>query len=81
MRTDGQTWEPKEGLLTSFNLECPETDGIFYKFAQICIPDFLRCVFTNNTVMFNIPNPSSRTMALGSTQPLTETSTRNLPGK
>jgi hypothetical protein len=28
---------------------------------------------------FNLPNPSSRTMALGSTQPLTETSTRNLP--
>jgi hypothetical protein len=29
---------------------------------------------------FNLPNTSSRTMALGSTQPLTETSTRNLPG-
>jgi hypothetical protein len=29
---------------------------------------------------FNILNPSSRTMALGSTQPLTEMSTRNLPG-
>jgi hypothetical protein len=29
---------------------------------------------------FNLPNPSSRTMALGSTQPLTETSTRNFPG-
>jgi hypothetical protein len=29
---------------------------------------------------FNLPNPSSRTMALGSTQPLTEMSTRNLPG-
>jgi hypothetical protein len=29
---------------------------------------------------FNFPNPSSHTMALGSTQPLTETSTRNLPG-
>jgi hypothetical protein len=27
------------------------------------------------------PNPSSRTMALGSTQPLTEMSTRNLPGR
>jgi hypothetical protein len=26
------------------------------------------------------PNPSSRTMALGSTQPLTEMSTRNVPG-
>jgi hypothetical protein len=29
---------------------------------------------------FNLPNPSSRTMALGSAQPLTEISTRNLPG-
>jgi hypothetical protein len=29
---------------------------------------------------FNSHNPSSRTMALGSTQPLTEMSTRNLPG-
>jgi hypothetical protein len=29
---------------------------------------------------FNLPNTSSRTMALGSIQPLTEMSTRNLPG-
>jgi hypothetical protein len=29
---------------------------------------------------FNLPNPFSCTMALGSTQPLTEMSTRNLPG-
>jgi hypothetical protein len=28
----------------------------------------------------NFPNASSRTMALGSTQPLTEMSTRNFPG-
>jgi hypothetical protein len=28
----------------------------------------------------NLPNPSSRTMALGSTQPLTEMNTTNLPG-
>jgi hypothetical protein len=28
---------------------------------------------------FHLPNPSSRTVALGSTQPLTELSTRNLP--
>jgi hypothetical protein len=28
----------------------------------------------------NLPNPSSHTMALGLTQPLTEMSTRNLPG-
>jgi hypothetical protein len=30
--------------------------------------------------LFNLPNLSSRTMALVSTQPLTEMSTRNLPG-
>jgi hypothetical protein len=29
---------------------------------------------------FNCSNPSSRTMTLGSTQPLIEMSTRNLPG-
>jgi hypothetical protein len=29
---------------------------------------------------FSSPNPSSRAMALGSTQPLTEMSTRNFPG-
>jgi hypothetical protein len=29
---------------------------------------------------FNLPNPSGRTMVLGSTQPLTELSTRNLLG-
>jgi hypothetical protein len=31
-------------------------------------------------VFLNLPNPSSRTMTLGSTQPLREMSTRNLPG-
>jgi hypothetical protein len=29
---------------------------------------------------FNLPNPSNHTVALGSTQPLTEMNTRNLPG-
>jgi hypothetical protein len=29
---------------------------------------------------FNWPNPSSHTVTLGSTQPLAEMSTRNLPG-
>jgi hypothetical protein len=29
---------------------------------------------------FNLSNPSSHTMVLGSTQPLTEMSTRKLPG-
>jgi hypothetical protein len=31
-------------------------------------------------ISFNLPNPSSRIMALESTQPLTEISTRDLPG-
>jgi hypothetical protein len=31
-------------------------------------------------ILFNLPNPSSRTLALGSTQPLIEMSTRDLPG-
>jgi hypothetical protein len=36
---------------------------------------------TNEVIgFFNLPNPLDRTMALGSTQPLTEMSTRNLPG-
>jgi hypothetical protein len=30
-------------------------------------------------IFFNVPNPSSRTMALGLTQPLSEMSTKNLP--
>jgi hypothetical protein len=30
--------------------------------------------------VFNLPNPSIRTMALGSAQPLTEMSTKNPPG-
>jgi hypothetical protein len=34
----------------------------------------------NDVDYFNVPNPSSHTMALGLTQPVTEMSTRNLPG-
>jgi hypothetical protein len=30
--------------------------------------------------VFNLPNPSSRSMTLGSTQPITKMSTRNIPG-
>jgi hypothetical protein len=41
--------------------------------ATVSIPDKL-------IGYFNWPNPSSRTMALASTQPLREMSTRNLPG-
>jgi hypothetical protein len=45
----------------------------FIKGLHISIPDEV-------IGFFNWPNPSSRTMALGSTQPITEMSTRNLPG-
>jgi hypothetical protein len=34
----------------------------------------------NEVDFFNLPNPSSRNMALGSTQPPTEMSTRKFPG-
>jgi hypothetical protein len=35
---------------------------------------------TDEVNFFNLPNPSSRTLALGSTQPLTDVTTRNLLG-
>jgi hypothetical protein len=35
---------------------------------------------TDEVDFFNLSNPSSCTMALGSTQPLTEMSTTNFPG-
>jgi hypothetical protein len=35
---------------------------------------------TDEVDFFNLPNPTSRTIALGSTQLLTEMTTRNLPG-
>jgi hypothetical protein len=38
------------------------------------------CVWPMRSIFSNLPNPSGRTMALGSTQPLTEMSTRNHPG-
>jgi hypothetical protein len=36
---------------------------------------------TGHWISFNLPNSSSRTMALGSTQHLTEMNIRNLPGE
>jgi hypothetical protein len=41
---------------------------------------FLYIPHLNEVDFFNWHNPSSRTMALGSTRPLTEMSTRKLPG-
>jgi hypothetical protein len=56
----------------------PKDCSISAELFKISIILFRRsCV---RSVKFNIDNPSSRTMVLGSTQPLTEMSTRNLPG-
>jgi hypothetical protein len=41
---------------------------------------WLKHCATSRKVADSIPDPSSRTTSLGSTQPLTEMSTRNLPG-
>jgi hypothetical protein len=44
-------------------------------------PATFQLVAPNEVIgFFNWPNPFSRTLALGSTQPLIEMSTRNLPG-
>jgi hypothetical protein len=39
-----------------------------------------RVWFPDEVDFFNLPNPSSSAMAPGSTQPLTEMSTGNIPG-
>jgi hypothetical protein len=49
-------------------------EALRYKLEGLRFESRMRWIF------FNLPNPSSRTMALGSTQPLTEMSIRNLPG-
>jgi hypothetical protein len=63
--------------LQNMNLECHCYTKIRCKiiilFIAGLIPDEVIC-------LFNLHNPSSRAIALVSTQPLTEMSTRNLPG-
>jgi hypothetical protein len=55
-----------------FFLAAQLTEALGYKpEGRVSIPDV--------TGFFNLPNPSRRTMALGSTQCLTEMSIRNLP--
>jgi len=47
--------------------------------AGTTVAQWLRCCATNRKVAGSIPaGPSDRTMALGSTQPLTEMSTRSI---
>jgi hypothetical protein len=65
--------------------------AIFWNMTEFSpVEVFLYFVATSRNIMdsihdeaiglFNLPNPFSRTIALVSTQPLTEMSTRNLPG-
>jgi hypothetical protein len=65
------------------NVVCTQTDvarssvvgwGTILQAERSRVPVSMRWIF------FNLLNPSSRTMTLGSTQPLTEMSTRNLLG-
>ena len=59
-----------------------------FMFMGTAVAQWLRCCATNQKVAGSIPddvigifhghNPSDRTVALGSTQPLTEMSTRNI---
>jgi hypothetical protein len=60
------------GIATGYRLD--DQGGLCYKAEGRWFESRMRWIF------FNVSNPSSRTMALGSTQPLTEMSTRNLPG-
>jgi hypothetical protein len=56
---------------------------VWVHFALSPIYTLVQCLCTRPNYEVGIikyANPSSRTMALGSTQPLTEMSTRNLPG-
>jgi hypothetical protein len=50
-------------------------EALCYKAGGCRFVSRMRCIF-----FFNLVYPSSRGMTLGSTQPLTEMSTRNLPG-
>ena len=63
-------------------------DSVYYSSSGTAVAQWLRCCATNRKVAGSIPdgvfgifhwhNPPDRTMALGSTQPLTEMSTRRI---
>jgi hypothetical protein len=46
----------------------------------VCSREIMASIPDEVITYFNLANPSSRTVALQSTQPVTEMSTRNLPG-
>jgi hypothetical protein len=52
---------------------------LFYR-VKLCSVKFGGSILSEIIEFFNLPNPSCRTMALGSTQPLTKMGTRNFPG-
>jgi hypothetical protein len=64
---------PQSKIFLSWGLPC-----IIYKLVYLFVYLFIN-IPDEVIGFFNWPNPSSRTMALGSTQPLTKMSTRNLP--
>ena len=76
-----------------FHIRCvsiskPLYFNLFTAFRDTAVAQWLRCCATNRKVASSIPdgvigifhwhNPSDRTMVLGSTQPLTEMSTRSI---
>jgi hypothetical protein len=72
METTTETCKGKRG-------ECTRTSAIHYMLKLEVYN--IRQNAIHSIFFFNSPNPSSRTMALGSTQPLTKMRTRNLPGR
>jgi hypothetical protein len=65
-----QSPETQQSWILGLCLHISKNENIF--FPSLTSPD--------EVDFFNLPIPLSRTMALGLTQPLTEMSTRNLPG-
>jgi hypothetical protein len=54
---------------------------VAYLVEALCYkPEGRRFESRRKWIIFNLPNPSSHTVALGSTQPRTEINTRNLHG-
>jgi hypothetical protein len=54
--------------------------AVAYLVEALCLGQRVSGSCPDEVDFYNLPNSSSCTMALGSTQPLTEMSTRNLPG-
>jgi hypothetical protein len=59
----------------------PPTIPIFFQLSHYAKSRKVAVSIPEVVGFFSLPNSSSRTMAMESTQPLTEMSTRNLPGR